>query len=274
MFTVLAGIASIYSAWFQGKPVPIVSTPHGVADSKSATVSLPTDSSLQSLQKEKNSGKATVKLIFKASPLLTEVRHENITRIVDEYCRYLKRIGFDPPTEFPPLGVAQIGGWGATSVEGQLPSIYDEELRIGAKHLDSPKYVRAMYSRYIFAKLLRTDRTGSRRDAFEMISGQIVSNYFLADFSNTPPPERKSSPADNWISALWDIRRTHGKVFTNSSLFYAFKRWNYPVDNPDKEEFDRFFRLRFSAGEHIEDNNLENAESISSILNAHGLPAD
>ncbi len=157
------------------------------------------------------------------------------------------------------------------SDEGRAPSIYDQEFSIGLKHVDDPHFIRAMYSRYIFDKLLHTDRSTSAGGAFEMASAEIFSNYFLSDFSNAAPPKLTAGMADKWVGILWDIRRKHGNQFVGKSLFYALQRWGYPLDDPDKEDFDRFFGLRLANGVHIEDNNMENQESISSILRMHGV---
>lgn len=205
-----------------------------------------------------------VHLIFKASPLFTDARKKQISRTVDDFWRYLASIGFDPPKEFPPLEVEP--GRRAFAMERQFPgTIYSDTIRIGEKNLDNSEDIRAMYARYIFDKLFNTGAT-DRRGGFQMASAEIFARYYLASASNKPPVA-----ANKWDKALWDIRLKHGKEFTDRALFYTFKQWEVPVDDPEKEDFDAFFGGRFWNGVHVEDNRMQHRASIASILETEGV---
>jgi hypothetical protein len=208
-----------------------------------------------------------VKLLFKASPLFTIDRQKRIIHEVDAFCSYLDGIGFTPPREFPPLGVwpGKVSGTRGEWYTGR-PTIYDNSLIMGQEKLDDRTYIRALYSQYIFREVLYTAPT-DKHDAFLYLSAQIFQNYYLADFTNIPPSApRRDAPTGKWISAMWDIRQKYGREFANKILFYAFKQWNHPLDDVNKEDFDRFFGLRFNVGLDIEDNMGQNAASIDEIL--------
>jgi hypothetical protein len=211
-----------------------------------------------------------LKLEFKASPLFTSKRRVQIQLEVDAYCHYLKSIGFDVPKEFPPVGIRP----GKVSSRGGIypGTIYSEEIMLPEDYIDNPQRVIAVFSSYIFEKLLRPDPLADS-NGFLFLSAIVFSNYYLADFGNTPPPApRNGAPADKWISAIWDIREKHGKEFADKSLFYTFKQWHVPVDEVANESFDAYFGRRFTIGVNVEDNMFQNAKSIAQILQARGIP--
>jgi hypothetical protein len=151
-------------------------------------------------------------------------------------------------------------------MDRQFPgTIYSDRIVIGEKNLDGPEDVRAMYARYIFDKLFNTG-TPDKRGAFQISSADIFTAYYLASVTNIPPVA-----GNKWDKALWDIRLKHGREFTDTALFYAFKQWEVPLDDPEKEDFDKFFGIRFWNGVHVEDNRMEHRASIASILEAQGV---
>jgi len=151
-----------------------------------------------------------VKLIFKASPLFTVERQKRITREVDAFRSYLVGIGFDPPKEFPPLGV--LPGKRGLGMERQWPGdIYNETLGIGELNMDNPEHIRRLYAGYMFNKMFVTELSGDidKRRNFQESAADIYQQYYVSSFTDKPP----FANSGKWEKALWDIRQKHGKDF-------------------------------------------------------------
>lgn len=94
-----------------------------------------------------------IKMTFKSSPLFTKSRQEKIVWNLNAYYRYLRDVGFDLPSDIPPLGVSPphsvIMGGGSLGV----PSYYSS-LTLSEDVIDDPKFLRFVYASYTFNRII------------------------------------------------------------------------------------------------------------------------
>jgi hypothetical protein len=222
--------------------------------------------------------KSELKLLFKLSPLFTEQRKARIAEWMGQFYLYLKQIGFDPPSELPPLGTvgASNGGkmHGGVTIHSFGGSIYDEVIIIADGDIDSPELIRRAYSDYAFEDIFGVF-TGPNEPGFKFDSAVVYSGYYMCSFANKDLFANRplSDNVSKWTRALWQIRSAHGKSFTDQALFYAIKR-KLPVEPSDKE-FNTFFACKFIWGVRVIENNSRetNIKNINAILKANGLPS-
>lgn len=212
-----------------------------------------------------------IKMTFKSSPLFTEKRQKEIIWSLNEYYRYLTKIGFDLPVEIPPLGLSPPHGiMGGGGSEGPA---YFSSLIISEDNVDDPNVLRSVYSSYTFNRILvwpdaykngisRTEAEDDGRAAW------IFACYFPRSFSgnNTCADE---TPGRMWREAIWEVRREYGQDYTDGLMCYTVKTWKgVPVKYI--ENFDQFFRYRLAGGESVKDNGQRSSE-INAIFKRHGL---
>ncbi len=183
-----------------------------------------------------------IKMNFKDSPLLTSKRRERITKILDDYYRYLTR---DAP-------------------------IYYSHIVVPADGLENPDILRAAYSTYVFeTSLVPTD--GGPLVPMNEEASWVFFCYYPSSFSGNTvcAPD---APASKWRSALWEIRTKYGQVYTDKFLYYTFKMWS---TTPNKQDnFDLFFWNKFAAGETVINNDGDRYNAVSKILKEHGIRLD
>jgi hypothetical protein len=208
--------------------------------------------------------KPEVALIFKESPLFTTERKVQLSNEVNAFYHYLAEIGFDLPKEAPPLGVGA-----GTSLSYVFPgTVYDASMFIPGDDIDNLDNIRCMYSLFLFSYLFRWGEPLLDPQAFVMRSVGVFADYYRASFVNRHSIYPGSSVA-RLETALWDIRRIHGKHFVDRAMFFTFKRWGPPLST--EVDFDSFFTLRFLIGEAVIDNLGQHDGPVRSVLRQRGL---
>lgn len=192
-----------------------------------------------------------IKMTFKSSPVFTAKRRKEIVWNLNEYYRYLQKVGFEFPTEIPPLGLTpphglMLGG-------GTQGPAYYSSLFIPEDSVDNPDVLRSVYSSYIFDRILvwpDAYKTGfSRAEAEDdEEAAWIFSCYFPASYSGHRVCSNEV-PGHNWLDALWETRNKYGQDYTDSLLCYTMMTWGVPSKYADN--FDRFFRYRLVGGESV-----------------------
>jgi hypothetical protein len=211
-----------------------------------------------------------VKMTFKGSPLFTPARKEKVQRIMNDYYKYLRSIGFDLPTEIPPLGLTPKGsimlGGGS-----QGPAYYSS-LRIPEDTVDSADTLRFIYSSYAFNRMLvwpdayktglsRVEAEGDEKGAW------IFECYFPSSFAGKDICER-TTPGHEWFDVAWEVRKKYGKDYTDGLMAYTAIMWG-GVPAKYTDNFDKFFRYKLASGESVKDNGDEGS-TITAIAKAHG----
>lgn len=199
---------------------------------------------------------------FKASPLFTKHRQFKISSDINQFYGYLTRLGFPIPKNLPPIGVRNAPG-----VFTATPApVSQSEISIAESELDKPNAITRQYAIWIFHELLPGQVTDSSA-WFDMDAGRLYSAYFVSSFEDT-----YISP-DNlayWGDALWELRSKYGQNFVDRLLLYSFQSWRPP--EPQQNDFDSFFWVRFLMGLHAIDNQGENRDAVLNIMKSHGLP--
>ncbi|HEV1995762.1 MAG TPA: hypothetical protein VGR03_15625 [Candidatus Acidoferrum sp.] len=95
-----------------------------------------------------------IHLSFKSSPLFTKQREKKIIWELNSYYRYLTELGLDLSPEIPPLGITPPHGPMSAGGQPNAPFYYSS-LYISEDVIDNPDMVKAMYSTYIFGRLVR-----------------------------------------------------------------------------------------------------------------------
>jgi hypothetical protein len=188
-----------------------------------------------------------IHMTFKSSPLFTEKRQHKIIWNLNKYCRYLAKLGFEFPTDIPPL---ELSAPNSFMMGGGSPGpAYFSSLMIPENTVDNPDTLRLDYSFYIFNRSLvwpddyKTPRA-QKEDDEESVS--IFACYFPASFSGHLVCANEM-PAHKWIDALWELRKEYGKDNIDQLLYYTFVTWtSFPPKNSDN--FDSFFRSHLMSG--------------------------
>jgi hypothetical protein len=208
-----------------------------------------------------------IKMNFKDSPLLSPKRRERITKILDDYYRYLTlNVGFDLTVELPPFGVSPPKS--IMLAGGQRDaSIYYSHIVVPADGLENPDVLRAAYSTYVFeTSLVPTD--GGPLVPMNEEASWVFFCYYPSSFSGNTVCA-PNAPASKWRSALWEIRAKYGRTYTDELLYYTFKMWS---TTPNKQDnFDLFFWNKFAAGETVINNDGDRYNAVAKILRDHGI---
>lgn len=193
---------------------------------------------------------------------------------MENFYLYLTKIGFELPREVPPLGTANFAG-GAFLSPGP---IYWSQLTISEKSIDDPRSAQSAYARYAFPTLLGADNPAnlSRGLSWDhrIRASWVCEKYFISSFNDKEPSLSPGNGIDNWVGALWDIRKACHKAFTDSALFYALKSFDDEGGrNPQQENkpFDEYFAGTFTMGVSVVDNNGRNLATINAILRGRKL---
>jgi hypothetical protein len=226
-----------------------------------------------------------IHIIFKNSPLLTPARTARITQEIDGYRNYLLALGFDAPSDVPPIGTVP-GDYNTSAAAG--PEQLNGSIEIGGNMIDDPMAAIAAYNTFAFPRILDCDNRSRLDLAFRQWSSVWLSIYFNWSYSGHPSiyKGRVVVPRKNtWEAALWQIRNELGKSFTDQSLFYMVKRLdnlvadrrfqksgdNYSVSTA---ESNTYFYQGFLLGESIVDNHFSSLSRIGAILKSNGLMGD
>jgi hypothetical protein len=212
-----------------------------------------------------------LKLIFKESPIFTAERKEDITNQMELFYDYLVRVGFDPPREVAPLGVAETASGG-----GVFPGpAYWAQLIIAEKSIDNPLMIHNAYARFAFPLMLNAWNPGAPGWQFRMPASWVCIGYYVDSFDNKQPRALNTqSVVDPWLGALWDIRMSFGSSFADRTLFYAVKSFDDEGGTSSAQEarsFRDYFVGRILFGETVLDNQFKNYEGVTRILEARGL---
>ncbi len=213
-----------------------------------------------------------LKLIFKESPALTRARQNHIADEMEAFYQYLAKIGFHAPTTVPPIGVSASA---ASTSFGSYPAdpVYERTLYIGKNSVDDPAAIRAVYGDYAFPLLLNVYGQSSNVYFNRSWTASILSMYFNESFSSKKHLNADAS-FNGWPGALWEIRSTCGKEFTDRALFYAVGAPEPPSESPDPQmqHFNEYFRSRLMRGEIVVDDSIMSRSACAyRVLNARGL---
>ena len=213
-----------------------------------------------------------IQMTFKLSPLLTERRQHRIQWELNRYFLYLKTIGFDLPTETPPLGLnpprSFILAGGPTTGPISTQSIFIPEDTIS-----DADNIRFAYSVYTFNRLLvwpdmlRTGMTRAEAEHDE-VAAWIAECYFPASFVGHTVCDKGAS-GHKWQEAVWEVRDKMGQDYADGLMCYAIRLWgNVPSKYVDN--FDKFFRYKLASGESVKDSPGTGRE-IDAIFKRHDL---
>jgi hypothetical protein len=213
-----------------------------------------------------------VGVTFKDSPVLTQKRRKNIEIDLDDFYRYLRSLGFDLPSEIPPIGVSpphsvMLGGGGGG------PAYYSS-LIISEDVIDTPGIIRTVYAGYTFNRILVwPDAWKSNLSRVQVeddeVAAWVYECYFPKSFGGQPTCDGRA-PGHQWVDAMWEVREKYGQEYADSLMCYALKMWR---DIPSKylDSFDRFFRYRIAAGETAKDNSTDRYFELNAIFQRHGI---
>ncbi len=213
-----------------------------------------------------------LKLIFKDSPLFTAARKESIADQMEEFYLYLKGIGFDPPTQVPPLGTGPIA-----ASAGIFPGpAYWGSISIAEKSVDDPLMVHSAYAQYAFPVILNASTPGELTFRYRLPASLICHVYYVDSFDNHEPTSLNPGASDTgaWVAALWEIRRVYGRSFADSALMYAIQSFDDEAgvtSARQEESFSQYFYHRFSFGEQVVDNQFKKLKAINDILRRRNL---
>jgi len=210
-------------------------------------------------------------LIFKSSPAFTEERKRRITNTIESFYEYLVAVGFDPPHQLPPIG---IGGAYAGIYPGD--PVYEQSVSISENSVDDAYSIRKVYADYAFTILLNVYSPNVHEgDAYfyRTWASGVIASYYAASFGDSLPAN-SGKGYNGWPLALWDIRNSCGKDFTDKALMRsigATEPKTPPVD-PKAKLFNEYFRERLARGESVVDDGLLSGLACTNrILNARGL---
>lgn len=214
-----------------------------------------------------------LKLTFKESRVLTPARKDHIADEMEAFYRYLVRLGFHPPTTVPPIGISPSAA--STSI-GNYPGdpIYGRNLFIGKDSIDDPVAIRAVYGDYAFGLLLDVHAPGTNAFFNRSWTASILSRYFNESFSSKKSVNLDPKSFNGWPDALWEIRSTCGREFTDRALVYAVGAPEPPSGpyDPQMQHFNEYFRSRLGRGEVVVDDAvLSGLACTNKILNARGF---
>ena len=209
-----------------------------------------------------------LKLIFKDSPIFTPARKQQISNEMEAFYRYLVGLGFDAPKEVPPIGISL--GKGTVSTFVFPGPVYWQSIGIGEHSVDDPIAIRKVYANYAFRTMLRAYSHSLPDKTHRVFAGLVFSDYFVYSFSIKDPPLPQDG-MDDWVQALWDIRKKFGQDFTDRALFFTFKAFDDPREKDAGEEFNAYFFGMFLTGAEVVDYQFQKLTSIGEILRAHRL---
>jgi hypothetical protein len=212
-----------------------------------------------------------ITMTFKQSPILA-TEQQRIEWTLNSYFLYLKKIGFDLPTEIPPLGlnpphsIILVSG-------GILGPISTHSIYIPEDTIDNADNIRFAYSIYTFNHLLVWPdmlKTGITRAEAEHdeVAAWIAECYFPASFAGHLVCE-KGTQGYKWTEALWEVRSRLGQDYADGLVCYTVKHWGI-VPSKYVGEFDKFFRYKLASGQSVKDNPNTGRE-IDAIFKRHGL---
>ena len=213
-----------------------------------------------------------ISMTFKSSPALTEDRQHSIQWELNKYYLYLKKVGFQLPTDIPPLGLNPPRGI-VLAMGPPLGPTSTHSIYIPEDVVDDFDNVRFAYSTYTFNRLLTWPdmlKTGLTRAEAEHdeVAAWIAECYFPASFSGHLVCE-KGTPGYKWTEALWEVRSQLGQDYADGLVCYTVNLWG-TVPSKYVGDFDRFFRYRLAGGESVK-GNANTGRQIDAIFKRHGL---
>jgi hypothetical protein len=209
-----------------------------------------------------------VKMTFKESTVLTESRQHHIQWEINRYFLYLKKTGFDLPTDIPALGTTPehgpmiIGG----AQTGPIPTI---SILIPEDAVKRDDNVRFGYSVYTFNRLLwwpdmLAPSMSREEKQDDEVAAWIMECYFSASYAGHKICE-KGTPGYQWLEALWEVREKFGQDYTDGLMCYTATLWRN-TQGKYVESFDKFFRYKLGSGESV-----KGSAPIDEIFKRHGL---
>lgn len=164
-----------------------------------------------------------VKPIFTNSPMLTAKRREEITRNINSFRDYLLDIGYEVPSQVPPIGVRKtkprVTGEGTVLMFSSTPD--EEQLYVIDTLIDKPDGILEEYGLWIFAHML--NEKVPVQSPWSISTDYVFTLYYVSSFTNVRPDEYAANEFGHWLRALWDIRQRQGKQFTDSVMYYTAK---------------------------------------------------
>lgn len=205
---------------------------------------------------------------FAASPSATPHRMERVAERINALVAYLGSVGF---TEVPQQGMQIViregsglepsGGcnmWTNQPIQNATVTYTD--------HLVDrfPEQIEEWYARCVFMYMATTpgDRHGESRSQV----GVWVSIYFNASFHGIPTAV---NPKNNWLSAIWDVRRKKGQKIADRMVFFLF-RFAKEIEPRTEVTFDEFLGNAVRAGIQGVTRDDREAAEFFAIFKAHG----
>jgi hypothetical protein len=209
-----------------------------------------------------------VKIIFKDSPLFTETRKQNITKVIDEAYKYLVNLGFPLEKEVPPLGVSPLNNQG---MSGIFPgAVYERNIYFPHNSLDDSSSIRRVYLSYAFGLLFRSFGGGDLPDIGTRSTLSTLYTVYYASSIGEKNLDTNEWRGHRWMEALWEIRHVQGRDATDQYMYYAYRTWDDDsIRAPG--EFENVFPARFMAGVWIKDNFGKSVTVVGPILEKYNL---
>jgi hypothetical protein len=210
-----------------------------------------------------------LKFNFKASPVFTQSRKDEISAEFERFHSYISSVGFDPPVVVPPIECAGEGSHLAL-VEGGA-SVYESKIVVGQAQLDNPRSMLRIWATYMFRQFLRQSPVAGDMELTATLSW-IYADYYESSFIDRKNLQRPDDKGGAWLNALWEIRQKYGKDFADRAMFYSFKvlRDRAPSETTASLYFANVFRYGF----HVVDNFFEKNTQLLGILRSHGLVSE
>src|ERR1019366_584867 len=165
-----------------------------------------------------------IKIIVKDSPLFTQARKQNITRVINESYVYLSSLGFPLEKDLPPLGVSPSNVQG---MSGIFPgTIYERQIYLPHNSLDDPDSIREVYLSYVFRMLFHTFGGTISPDQATRTTVAALFTWYYASSIGGKNLDSREWKGHKWLQALWEIRQTQGRTATDQYMYYTYRTWD------------------------------------------------
>jgi hypothetical protein len=132
--------------------------------------------------------------------------------------------------------------------------VYESSIYISEKSIDDPRAAQRAYAQYCFP-LLQDAYIPGQDDMIRHTAASVFRSYFIASFSETPPPTGDSD-LYKWIAVLWEIRAQHGKTQADQIVVFTLKAFNERRQLNPKWDFNESFYWSLMAGRSVIDNQI------------------
>lgn len=206
---------------------------------------------------------------FAPSQFRNAGRELQIQSAMEEYYKYLKRIGFEPPTLVPMIGIVEGERGTVGGVYGVGSSAYALHMGVPINSIANGEGSRQAYGQYAFNVLLgyRTEGGGPEwPNRFEL--AWLLPEYYNASFTGKIP-----STDNKWLATLFEIRKNCGKESMDTTLFILSKLIDEPFYRiKEKQDFTSWFRARLHNSFMQANTSDKNISKFVAIMQRWDLP--